>query len=296
MRFCDLPVLVGGLGITRLFSFVIFLYAERITHSFPLEEFTMATKKTQGFMRLEQWLRWTLSGDFRATLGKDSSILGPDGSNLGQYNPVGGRIAGRGGTDSIARWSPYPGVTFEAVTHHLFKQTMITRLMLGIEKDYGNPHSIRSDMLIMCAVTHDLLEALKTDVNYHDKVRNAEARAQNQITDRVAHDQMLAGLRPEWRGYFPAPIDVNLAFSAIEREFWDAAEYVGYSIFMLEEVRLGTIGRAQARAFVGDTVRYIERLEAHAKVFISARELLEKEIRPMWLELSRRYPPPKKKE
>lgn len=234
---------------------------------------------------LERWLRRTINGDTRAHLTDVNIIVDNTGKPLGIVGR-GGAIVGKSGTDGIARWAPYPGVSFETVTHHLLKQTIITRIMLKIEEDHENPRGLRAEKLLSCALTHDLSEVVGTDVNYHQKNKDANTRVHHKRRDSLAHAQVVAGLRPEWRTYFPGPPDINDEYPEIEKLFWNCAELVGYCLFMLEEIRLGNISNQHTVLFYSDVTRYIGRLEERSQTFVSAREFLDVEILPKWQRLA----------
>ncbi|MEK7131355.1 MAG: YfbR-like 5'-deoxynucleotidase [Patescibacteria group bacterium] len=234
---------------------------------------------------MERWLRQTINGDAGARLTNTNTIVNRLGEMLGNVG-AGGVIAGKNGTDGIARWAPYPGVSFETVTHHLLKQMIITHIMLKIEEDHENPRELRADKLLSCALTHDLSEIIGTDVNYHQKNKNANTRVHHKRRDSLAHAQVISGLRPEWRSYIPAPPDINDEYPEIEKLFWNCAELVGYCLFMLEEVRLGNIGNQHMVSFHDDVQKYITRLEEKSKAFASVREFLDVEILPKWQRLA----------
>ncbi len=237
---------------------------------------------------LEQWLRRTITGDVGGAHLTDVNIIMTDAGNFVGICGDGGAIIGKSGTDGVARWAPYPGVTFETVTHHLLKQTIITRIMLKIEEDHDNPRALRTEKLLWCALTHDLSEIIGTDINYHQKNKDANTRAYHKRRDRVAHAQVVAGLRPEWRAYFPSPPDVNDQYPEAERLFWDCAELIGYCLFMLEEVRLGKLRDEHMVIFHNDVKNYIVRLEEKSVMFVSAREFLDVEIVPKWQSLAKK--------
>jgi len=244
-----------------------------------------AKKKQEDLFDLEQWLRRTINGDTKACLTDMNIIIDDAGKPLGVVG-AGGVFAGKSGTDGIARWAPFPGVSFETVTHHLLKQTIITMIMLKIEEDYENPRGLRADKLLSCALTHDLSEVIGTDINYHQKNKDTHTRARHKRRDSLAHAQVVAGLRPEWRAYLPAPPDINDEYPEVEKSFWNCAELTGYCLFMLEEVQLGNISNQHMVSFHDDVNRYIARLENKSAVFASVRELLDVEIAPKWKRLA----------
>ena len=246
----------------------------------------MKAKKAQGNrFDLEQWLRRTINGGAGAHLTDMNIIVDGAGKPIGCFG-AGGAIFGKSGTDGIARWAPYPGVSFETVTHYLLKQTIITQIMLKIEEDHENPRGLRAEKLLSCALTHDLSETIGTDINYHQKNKNANTRVHHKRSDNLAHAQVVAGLHPEWRAYLPAPPDVNDEYPEVEKLFWNSAELVGYCLFMLEEVRLGNISNQHMVLFHDDVKKYIARLEERSKAFASAREFLDVEIVPKWQRLA----------
>ncbi len=236
---------------------------------------------------LEKWLRRTINGadgfvGYR--LAMSQTILNPDGNIIGYYGE-GGKVqdffgAKIGGMESVVRFSLYPGVSMETLTHHHWKQAIITRMMLGIEAEYGNPRQLRPEKILGVAFTHDLSEILGTDVNYHIKNKNRQFKAANKRRDLALHNQVIAGLRPEWRAYFPPPPDVNDEFPETERRFWEASELIGYCLFMLEEIDLDHICDENMVNFYGDVKGYVLRLTAMEEDFESARELLFWEILP----------------
>lgn len=242
-------------------------------------------KKRERRFDLERWLRDTINGCVGlAYISEKNAVMAYAGHCLGVLGD-GGRIIGKTGTDSIARWAPYPGVSFETVTHHLLKQALIVHIMLKIEEDHENPRGLRAEKILLCALTHDLSEIVGTDINYHEKNKSAATRAWHKTRDRVAHDSVVAGLRPQWRAYFPAPPDVNGEYPEKERLFWESSELAGYCLFMLEEVRLGNLRDEHTTAFHDDVKKLMARLEERAADFVSARELLDTEILPKWREL-----------
>lgn len=230
---------------------------------------------------LERWLRLTINGRTTAHLEYPDRIIDDKLSVVGKFGG-GGAILGKSGTDGIVRWALYPGISFETVTHHLLKQTLIARIMLGIEEDHENPNGLRFDKILSCALTHDLSETVVTDVNYHEKNKSASSRAHHKRKDRIAHDKVVDGLRPEWRAYFPAPPDVNEEYPEVEKLFWQSAELVGYCLFMLEELRIDCLSDEHKVKFFSDVERYIGRLEAVSTTFSSVREMLDMEIMPKW--------------
>lgn len=234
----------------------------------------------------ERWLRQTINGGEAVRLIDGERIIEGNGDTIGDTVGTygkGGVIVGKSGTDGVVRWAPYPWVSYETVTHHLLKQTLITHVMLSIEEDHGNPQKLRGEKLLPVALTHDLSEIVgEGDVNYHVKNASVSSRALHKRKDRLQHDAVLSSLHPEWRSYFPHPPDVNGSFPEIERSFWEAAEYIGYCLFMLEEVRLGNISPEHVALFMNNTERYIGLLEKVTDTFASVREFLDREIVPKW--------------
>lgn len=244
----------------------------------------MKAKKKNPF-DMEQWLRRTINGSAGEHLTDTKTIVNGVGETLGNVG-AGGRIRGKSGTDGIARWEPYPGVSFETVTHHLLKQTIITHVMLKIEEDHDNPQGLRAEKLLSCALTHDLSEIIGTDINYHQKNKDASTRAHHKRRDSLAHTQVVAGVHPEWRAYLPASPDINDEYPEVEKLFWNCAELLGYCLFMLEEVRLGNINNQHMILFHDGVKRNIARLEEKSKTFASVREFLDMEILPKWQRLA----------
>ena len=239
-------------------------------------------KDTRSF-DLEKWLRQTINGATGYKLGEHRTILNPAGKIIGYYGE-GGRVENFtgakeiGGMESVVRFSLYPGVSMETLTHHHWKQEIIARIMLGIEADHGNPRQLRPEHILGVAFTHDLSETLGTDVNYHVKNKDRQSKVANKRKDFALHHQAVAGLRPEWRAYFPPPPDVNDLFPETERRFWEACELVGYCLFMLEEVDLGNICDRYLVGFYRDVKSYILRLTAMEEDFASVGEMLSWEI------------------
>lgn len=241
---------------------------------------------------LEKWFRWALNGAAGYKLGAHRTICNPDGRIIGYYGD-GGRVErftdskDIGGLESVVRFSLYPGVSMETLTHHHWKQTMIAKIMLDIEMKYGNPFNLRQKLLDV-AFTHDLSEILGTDINYHVKNKDQKSKAAYKRKDLAMHKQAVAGLRPEWRAYFPPPPDVNDDFPETERRFWEACELVGYCLFMLEEIDLGNICAEHIVRFYSDVSGYISRLGGMEDEWASVDEMLFWEIMPKFTRLQKK--------
>lgn len=238
---------------------------------------------------LEKWLRWAINGNAGFRLAMAKTILSSSGRIIGYFGEggkvedfIGDKI---GGMESVVRFSRYPGVSMETLTHHHWKQAIIAKVMLGIEAEYGNPRQLRPEKILGVAFTHDLSEILGTDVNYHIKNKDQKSKVANKRNDRALHQLAVIGLRPQWRPYFPAPPDVNDEFPEMERKFWEACELVGYCLFMLEEIDLGNICDENIVRFYSDVSRYISTLIDRQDELESVIEMLSWEIIPKFTRL-----------
>lgn len=136
----------------------------------------------------------------------------------------------------VRRWKHHKTASHENILEHSFKQSLIVQLLFGLEQWQGNPHQLDGYRLLQCAINHDLGEIITDDIWW--EIKNGADKAKYEKKEREAFEEIRNRLIPTaLHHYFPLPIDLSDSFSALEKEFWQAAEAIGYLYFALEELR-----------------------------------------------------------
>jgi 5'-deoxynucleotidase YfbR-like HD superfamily hydrolase len=169
------------------------------------------------------------------------------------------------------RWKTRrPHVSRENVLWHTFKQTIIVLIMNAAEKHAGNPHNLDFYWLLQCAFTHDLGESIVGDVSRLDKTADDEAR------EEKGYQQVMTTLVPWFLlKYFPQPIDRDPQASQNMKEFWEAAEFIGYVMFALEEAKNTSYPEEARATWRGIADYYRADLKKAATKFAGVRLFVE---------------------
>lgn len=199
-----------------------------------------------------------------------------------------GRKFCQGMTDQ-PRWEKfYPmGMTHENVMWHTFKQTMQALFMLAIEMRYGNPWGLHFERLVFAPPTHDMPEGDETyeDINYHDKRKNPEMRAQYKRREREIFFKMMEEMfGKEGMEFIPPPLDMDPEADFVDRVYWEAMEHISHSLYILEDLMLCTLtDKDQIKIFERDIAyEHLVWLLQHAYHFPSVEYMLHKQILPKW--------------
>lgn len=176
---------------------------------------------------------------------------------------------------AIDPWNATP----ENVLEHSFKQAMIIQKMLAIEIYRGNPHKLDYYLLLQYAINHDLAESVVGDIIFQEKAKNKEFYDRE---ENIAYLELISrGVKEDYAIYFSFPQHLELPKSAMEMEFWDLSERIGYCYFMLEEICAGklTLGE-KLKFFQGVTKEHFSLLREYENKFVSVKEILLNELYP----------------
>lgn len=139
---------------------------------------------------------------------------------------------------TIRRWKKKSNPTPEYLPEHHFKMAFLVQILLAMEWRHGNQNELDGYRLLQCAINHDLHETIIGDVPWAEK--NGLNGLRHRTEERNVFIKLFTRLVPEClRRFFPLPLDMDDEISPLEvnREFWNAAEIVGYLYFALAELR-----------------------------------------------------------
>lgn len=137
------------------------------------------------------------------------------------------------GINGVSRWKRMQYASEETVLEHTWKMAFIIQVLVAYETNEGNPHNLNFYLLLACAVNHDMGEGV-TGFDCPADLKTDEIEE----TEKQAFEAFLdLGVPPEVRAHFPPPIDQDPEMDETHRDFWRAAELVGYALFALGELQ-----------------------------------------------------------
>jgi len=194
----------------------------------------------------------------------------------------------KGMTDQ-PRWEKFygMGMTHESVMVHTLKQTMQALFMQAIEMRHGNPYGLHFERLVYAPPTHDMPEGHETyeDINYHDKRKNPQLRLEYKRREKEIFLEMMENMfGKEDMHLIPVPLDMDPDAPMVDRIYWQALEHISHSLYILEDLTLGTVtDQEQVALFERDVAfEHVAWLIQYAYHFPSVEYMLRKQILPKW--------------
>lgn len=171
------------------------------------------------------------------------------------------------------RWHLFYATEPEHVLGHMFKQTLTATTLVSLELKHGNSGLTPEEAHLIVAITsfHDIAEAEAQDFPRTMKEDPAIGAFLKQIEAKKL-DDVLSFLPEETQTFMKDLLERSEDKSNLVGRLFDAAEWIGYLIFALEEVSVG--GNKAFLDVIANSMLAIDK-RGYAHDFVGVQMMLE---------------------